>query len=100
MRGSMGRSFLRASLILLLTLVASPALALRGNLPDFTQLVKQNSAAVVNISTTQKVTPGSAGIPGLEMIPQLPPDHPLREFLDRFRGEGAPPESFDAESLG
>jgi serine protease Do len=88
-------------LALIALLVASPALALRGNLPDFTPLVKENSAAVVNISTTRKTKPGSAALPGLEMVPELPPDHPLREFLDRFRGgPEAPPGAFDAQSLG
>jgi serine protease Do len=63
--------------------------------------VKQNSPAVVNISTTQQAAPGSAAIPGLEMIPQLPPDHPLRDFLDRFRGAPeAPPGGPGAQSLG
>jgi serine protease Do len=87
--------------VLLMAFVATPALALRESLPDFTRLVKQNSAAVVNISTTQKAAPGMAGVPGLDMLPQLPPDHPLRDFLDRFRGSPEmPPDAFDAQSLG
>jgi len=101
MRGSVEKAWIRFGIVALLALTALPALALRANLPDFTGLVKENSPAVVNISTTQKASPESAGLPGLEMLPQLPPDHPLRDFLDRFRGgPGSPPEGLDAQSLG
>lgn len=86
-------------MVLCLVLAAPAALAARPELPDFTKLVKANSAAVVNISTTQKMSmqPGQLP-PGLQ---ELPPDHPLREFFDRFGGErGGAPEGFDAQSLG
>lgn len=95
-----GRVF-RYGLLLLMLLAASPALALRQGLPDFTGLVKHNSAAVVNISTSQKTSATMAEMPGLDRLPRLPPDHPLRDFLDRFRGAPEmPPEGFDAQSLG
>jgi serine protease Do len=98
MRAKMGFIRNRFCAVLLLLLMASPALALRENLPDFTGLVKQNSAAVVNISTTQKATSESAARRG---VPQLPPGHPLRDFMDRFRGEeDAPPGGLEAQSLG
>ncbi len=43
-------------LYLLLFLLALPVLSARAaELPDFTKLVEQNSPAVVNISTTQKI---------------------------------------------
>jgi serine protease Do len=86
-------------LVLSLVLIAPAALAARPELPDFTKLVKENSPAVVNISTTQKVSmqPGQLP-PGLQ---ELPPDHPLRDFFERFGGEGGgAPEGFDAQSLG
>ena len=88
---------------LLLSLLIAPAAFARSDLPEFTRLVKENSAAVVNISTTQSLSAQQGGLPpGLQQqLPELPPDHPLREFLDRFGGEGgAPPEGFDAQSLG
>lgn len=98
MHAKLGMGWNRFCAVLLLLMMASPALALRENLPDFTGLVKENSAAVVNISTTQKATSGSAARRG---VPQLPPGHPLRDFMDRFRGdEEAPPSGLEAQSLG
>ena len=70
-------------------------------LPDFTGLVEQNSPAVVNISTTQKVRsphPGSSG----QDRPDLPEGTPFDDFFRRFFGnpdEGNVPD-FDAKSLG
>jgi serine protease Do len=60
-----------------------------AQLPDFTALVEQNNAAVVNISTTQKVAAG-------EMQPQWPeglegPEGiPFDDLLRRYFGEGGP----------
>ncbi len=69
-----------------------------ASLPDFTELVKANSDAVVNIATTQRVR--RQGLPpGLE-IPDIPEDSPLGEFLRRFFGEGGPSEEFESQSLG
>ncbi len=71
------------------------------SLPDFTELVERNRAAVVNISTTQRRTlPADRPRmpPGFE-IPDLPEDSPFREFFRRFFGEGEI-EEFDARSLG
>ncbi len=43
-----------------------------ANLPKFTDLVKETSAAVVNISTTQKIKTGLSQLPdGFEM-PKFP----------------------------
>ncbi len=70
-----------------------------NKLPDFTELVKQNSAAVVNISTTQKV---KRNVPhGFEM-PDIPEDSPWGDLLRRFFGEegGGMPEEFKSQSLG
>ncbi|MDN3518564.1 DegQ family serine endoprotease [Aquisalimonas lutea] len=70
------------------------------SLPAFTDLVEANSPAVVNISSTQSGGQGSS----TRDMPDLPEDHPFRDFFDRFGGEnggdGAPPRPFDAESLG
>jgi serine protease Do len=80
--------------------IAPAGAALAQSLPDFTELVQHNSAAVVNISTTQKRKVGPAPqLPkGFEM-PDLPEDSPFHDFFRRFFGEGEQ-EEFDTESLG
>jgi serine protease Do len=69
-------------LFALLVLLALPLKA--AETPDFRQLVKANSAAVVNISSTQKVsrTPGKRGSPG--GTPDFPEENPFNEFFKRF----------------
>jgi serine protease Do len=70
------------------------------DLPDFTDLVEKQGAAVVNISTTQTVR-------GNRMFPQFPDideDDPMFEFFKRFipRQPGGPgiPREFQNKSLG
>lgn len=74
------------------------------SLPSFTELVKTNSPAVVNISTTQAVQTRQGGmpnIPGMPDIEELPEDHPFRDFMERFGDEGrSEPRQFDTRSLG
>jgi serine protease Do len=70
------------------------------NLPDFTDLVDEHSPAVVNISTTQKVTQRRG--PKMEM-PDLPEDSPFGDLFRHFFGEdGMPniPEHQQTQSLG
>ncbi|TNF96092.1 MAG: DegQ family serine endoprotease [Gammaproteobacteria bacterium] len=70
----------------------------RAELPDFTKLVENNSAAVVNISTTQKISKRS--LPRFE-IPDLPEQHPFGELFRHFFDDGEEmPFSRDARSLG
>jgi serine protease Do len=71
-------------------------------LPDFTELVDQNSPVVVNISTTQKAKQGVRGLPPGVQIPDLPEDSPFNDLFKHFFGEGGEemPEEFDAKSLG
>ncbi|QWF72102.1 DegQ family serine endoprotease [Methylomonas paludis] len=60
-----------------------------AQLPDFTEMVKNNGDAVVNISTTQKAP--DAQIPGADQQQQLPQDVPpeMEEFFRRyFQGPG------------
>ncbi len=59
------------------------------SLPDFTELVKDNSGAVVNISTTSKPSRRGSGYPGapfderqLEQLPEF--------FQEFFRGPQSP----------
>ena len=60
-----------------------------AQLPDFTHLVEQNNAAVVNISTTQKLASSEAQ-PQLPEGMEIPEGAPLDELLRRYFGEGAP----------
>ena len=75
--------------------------AVARSLPDFTELVERNRAAVVNISTTQRRTAPveRPRMPKGFEIPDLPEDSPFHEFFRRFFGEGEI-EEFDAQSLG
>ena len=76
-------------MIMLLPLTAT------AQLPDFTELVEKQGAAVVNISTTQTVR-SPLGVP---QIPQLQEDDPFYEFFRRFIPSPGPRE-FQSNSLG
>ncbi|HAZ60848.1 MAG TPA: serine peptidase, partial [Gammaproteobacteria bacterium] len=68
--------------------LANPTFAARG-LPDFTELVKGNAPAVVNIST--KARDGGAAPPPMPFnLPDVPEDNPFHEFFRRFFGEIPP----------
>ena len=74
-------------------------------LPDFTELVKENSSAVVNISTTQKIKhPGTSGLPHGFKMPEIPEDSPFGDLFRHFFGEGGQggqaPDEFKGQSLG
>jgi len=88
--------FVRTAVALLLAAFASVTLAQGRDLPDFTKLVEEQGAAVVNISTTQAARRAN--------VPQIPniEDEEVLEFFRRFiprqqPGPGARPES---RSLG
>lgn len=83
----------RLTFLLTLLLFASPAMA--KELPDFTTIVEQNSAAVVNVSTTQTVKSGAP------QLPNIPEDDPFYEFFRRFI-PNIPnlPREFQSRSLG
>lgn len=75
------------------------------SLPDFTDLVEDVSPAVVNISTTTKVSRDPAQRMPHQFGPGTPgPGTPFDDFLRRFFGEeyggGGVPEDFDERSLG
>ncbi len=59
--------------------------ALARDLPDFTQLVENNSGAVVNISTSSK-TPNGGMPPGFN-LPDIPENSPFYEFFKKYFGE-------------
>ncbi len=74
-----------------------------AQLPDFTDLVEKQGAAVVNISTTQSASRNALS----QQLPQLDENDPLYEFFRRFMpnpnqpGQPNPgPREFQAQSLG
>jgi serine protease Do len=76
-------------------------LAAQSNLPDFTEIVDKQGAAVVNVSTTQIVH--SRGM--FPQFPNLDEDDPMFEFFKRFMprqpGQGVPRErQYENKSLG
>ena len=86
--------------ILLTTFIAGSTAFAKSGLPEFTQLVEENSDAVVNISTTKQQAV-RRGLPPNMDIPDIPEDSPLGDFLRRFFGEQGPGEEyFHSRSLG
>ncbi len=89
--------YLKIALIALNLLIVENAIA---ELPDFTPLVKQHAAAVVNVSTTQKIP---APVSSEDEQLQLPEGAPLDEFFRRFFGSPGgktPAPRQNAKSLG
>ncbi len=97
--GRLARLFIVVFLIGTASLANALSLG-ESRLPDFTKLVEDNSAAVVNISTTQKVK--HPMMPHGFQMPDIPEDSPWGDFLRRFFGEegGGPMEEFETQSLG
>jgi serine protease Do len=57
-----------------------------AQLPDFTEMVKTNGVAVVNISTTQKAQPEAENSHDQQQLPEgMPPE--MEEFFKRFLNE-------------
>ena len=81
-------------IIFILLLVAQNLAFSSNNLPDFTKLVEENNASIVNISTTREVN--------------LPKNHPqlendeLNKFFEKFFGDKLPntPRQRNTQSLG
>lgn len=68
--------------------------AVANSLPDFTDLVEKQGAAVVNVSTTQIIrTPEM-----LQGIPNLPENDPFYEFFRHFAPQV--PREHESQSLG
>jgi serine protease Do len=69
----------------------------QAQLPDFTDLVEKQGAAVVNISTTQS----AARNPLAQQFPNVPEDDPFFEFFRRFApNTPGQPREFQSQSLG
>jgi serine protease Do len=76
--------------------------AVIAQLPDFTEMVKTNGVAVVNISTTQKAKPAVKGMPKNQQMPEgMPPE--MEELFKHFFNDpngGGFGDSEDTQSLG
>jgi serine protease Do len=96
-----GRAF--GQLMLATALLVAAGVEAR-DLPDFTTLAEQNSGVVVNISTSGRSA--SESLSRRFDVPDIPDDHPLREFLKKFfndqQSEDEPDDwsEFESESLG
>ncbi len=71
-----------SAVFLVLALLGGVRSAGAGRLPDFTELVEENSAAVVNISTTRKIE-----APQLPEGIEIPEGSPLEELFRHFFGQ-------------
>ena len=78
----MQSSITRLFAFLFLSLLFAANTAQARSLPDFTDLVKNNAEAVVNISTTLEQS-DSRLPPGLN-VPQIPEDSPFYDFFRKF----------------
>ncbi|ATG90328.1 DegQ family serine endoprotease [Methylomonas koyamae] len=82
--------------ILIMLLSVNPGYA---QLPDFTEMVKTNGDAVVNISTTQKAPDAQAGADPQQMPQDMPPE--MEEFFRHFfQGPGRGYTPRETNSLG
>ena len=75
-------------LFLIVGIISISSLAVAAELPDFTTLVEKNNTAVVNISTTQKISTNER--PQLPEGLDIPEGTPLDEFFKHYFGEGGP----------
>jgi serine protease Do len=74
--------------LLFVSLTVFPLFAHAIELPDFTALVEKNNTAVVNISTSQKITASER--PQMPEGLDVPEGTPLDEFFKHYFGEGGP----------
>lgn len=81
-------------LILVVLSLAAPVAGAQ-KLPDFTGIVEEQGPAVVNISTTQKISAQGEG--------RVPPQFegtPFEDFFERFFGQRGPRQERETQSLG
>lgn len=88
--------YLIASLIVGLSSLAQAAAP-----HSFAPIVEPRMAAVVNISTTQKVTQAPVGLPfNFDALPNDPQFAPFKEFLEQFQNQIGTPQEQNVTSLG
>jgi len=73
-----------------------------AQLPDFTEMVKTNGVAVVNISTSQKPKPAPEGAVRPQLPEGMPPEMEelFKHFYNNPEGNGDGYDSGDTQSLG
>ncbi|RMG37710.1 MAG: DegQ family serine endoprotease [Gammaproteobacteria bacterium] len=71
-----------------------------GSLPDFTDLARENSPAVVNISSHHEAKPGKLRIPHQFKLPDLPEDSPFNDLFKRFFDQLPNIPQPESQSLG
>ncbi|MDO8991324.1 MAG: DegQ family serine endoprotease [Sideroxyarcus sp.] len=80
--------------VFFVSFVLSAHAAVAKDLPDFTELVEKQGAAVVNVSTTQIIrTP-----PMFQGVPNVPENDPFYEFFRRYAPQV--PREQESQSLG
>jgi len=82
-KASMLRSRITFLAVLLAAALLPPGAAAARGLPDFTDLVEENAAAVVNISTTLRSRAQGEQF----RIPDVPENSPFYEFFKKFFGQ-------------
>ena len=94
------QNILHAILLCLLSLLFPLLNSYAGSLPDFIPLVEKNNTAVVNISTTQKLTATEQSqLPeGMEIPEGTPFDDFFRHYFGEGGGNGSAPS--EVKSLG
>jgi serine protease Do len=97
-----GDSMMHKILALGALLISFTSSVLAKDLPDFTDLVEKQGAAVVNISTVQTMHNGGQGF---QLPPGMSEDDPFYEFFKRFAPPGGPGgqgggQDYQTQSLG
>lgn len=91
---------LRKYFLLVFLIIAPVGVYAQANkLPDFTDLVENNGAAVVNISTVQKQRTNGDQI-FQEILPNIPKDSPFYEFFRRHMQPFSSPRRAQPRSMG
>ncbi len=85
-------------ILMILFGLSSVVSAQTRELPDFTDLVEKQGAAVVNISTIQ--TQSILTNRSFPRIPNIPEDDPFFEFFRRHMPPNTAPQEFESRSLG
>ncbi len=90
---------LRKYFLLVFWLISPVIYAQTNKLPDFTDLVENHGAAVVNISTVQKQRADEDQI-FQEILPNIPKDSPFYEFFRRHMQPFSSPRRAQPRSMG
>lgn len=89
---------IRKFILLLMFIIPSTVLAQVGALPNFTSLVEEHGAAVVNISATKSRSANERQV--LPEIPNIPENSPFYEFFRRHMEPFSQPRKSEPRSMG